>query len=136
MPWWGWVSLIAALIGIGWAIDAWILPRLRGEPQELDTRISSIEAKVGRIAEYIDGLTGALFEKAFALYKASKYREAIQAFEACFQQATTAHQRAALHGLIGNCFLGLSKLGRQRGITEKQRKQQKKRRTKKGWQQP
>ena len=27
MPWWGWVSLIAAIIGIAWAIDTWLLPK-------------------------------------------------------------------------------------------------------------
>jgi len=27
MPWWGWLGVIAAIIGISWAVDTWLLPK-------------------------------------------------------------------------------------------------------------
>ena len=111
------IGAVSAIVGVAWAVDAWILPRVTGKHKELDKRIERIESKIGQIAEYLDGLPQiadqkrkAGFEKAYHLYKEQNYREAIPAFEACFAPEATLRQRTALHVTIGNSFLRLSEL--------------------------
>jgi tetratricopeptide (TPR) repeat protein len=116
MPWWGWAGLIATVIGIAWAINTWILPRLRGKPIKLRRRISGIEDDLGRIIEYLGDLPLAApeirypFLEAQTLETQNKYPEAIKHYETCFQPEANASRRAALHILIGNCYLQLSDL--------------------------
>jgi len=121
MTWWGWVSLVAVLIGIAWAINAWVLPRLRGKPKKLERKISGIEDYLCRLVEYLDGLFQAPpgirdpFLEAQKLETEYKFPEAIKYYEACFQPETTTSQRAALHILIGNCCFHLSELEEAEG---------------------
>lgn len=87
----------------------------------LDKRLGDIEAKLGRITEYLDGLPQAApavrgpFEKGLEQYRKAEYREAIRLFEASFQPEATDSNRAALHILVGNCFAHLSELEEAEG---------------------
>lgn len=83
--------------------------------------LSQIDTKLGRIVEYFDGLPHAApavrepFEKGLEHYEKAEYREAIKHFEASFQDEATDSNRAALHLLIGNCFISLSELKEAEG---------------------
>jgi tetratricopeptide (TPR) repeat protein len=121
MTWWGWVSLVAVLIVIAWAINAWVLPRLRGKSKKLERKVSGIEDYLCRLVEYLDGLFQAPpsirdpFLEAQNLETEYKFPEAIKYYAACLQPETTTSQRAALHILIGNCCFHLSELEEAEG---------------------
>lgn len=90
-------------------------PPATEEPQQ------RIAVALERIAEHLDGLPEAPpkirdpFLEGRKLQREYKYQEAIQQYQACLQPETTPSQRAALHILIGNCFLGLSELEEAEG---------------------
>ncbi|MFQ5925321.1 MAG: tetratricopeptide repeat protein [Dehalococcoidia bacterium] len=115
----------AALVTIGTPLY-FLIRRARRQREKADTATDAVKQAVEeatrplkteleRISEYIDGLTGELFDKAYALYREYKYPQAIEAFQACFHPATTTSERTALHILIGNCFLSLSELEEAEG---------------------
>lgn len=113
----GGLAAIVVLIKAIVALNRW-WSRGRRPPPTLATEetLSAIDTKLGQIAEYLNGLPKAPpkirrpFIEAQELEKDNKYREAIKQYEACFQPETTDSQRAALHILIGNCFLSLSEI--------------------------
>lgn len=134
------IGIIVGVVAIG-EVGIRVVKWLRHLPPSPATEetLREIDTKLGRIAEYLDGLHEAApqirdpFDEARKLEKEYKYREAINQYEACFQPETTASQRAALHILVGNCFLGLSELEEAEGhYTGRQRQQQTRGMTRKG----
>jgi tetratricopeptide (TPR) repeat protein len=100
-------------------------PAAEDGPQPITVQIPPPPSGTGQVRltiDYLDGLPQIPdekrrgdFEKAYALYAEQKYREAIPAFEECFSPQATSRERAALHILIGNCFLNLSRLDEAEG---------------------
>ena len=114
----GWFSVIAAFVGK--VIDI-IKGRKRSQQEERrHQETMAVEGRkadaLERIAVYLDGLPQAppsirdLFKEGRRLEGEYRYREAIEQYQSAFQPQTTANNRAALHILIGNCFLRLSEL--------------------------
>ena len=134
MPCWGWLTLVLAVIGFVWALDAWFLPNPVIRPfilrrfgkagdsdpvmpatektsQSIDARLEQIETRLGQIAEYLDGLPETkdkkkrdLFTRGREAQKAYQYTEAIRIFNEILSLETSGSERAALHILIGNCL--------------------------------
>jgi tetratricopeptide (TPR) repeat protein len=88
-------------------------------------QIRELEGKIGRGAEYVDGLPEAVNEKLRAAYQearllqlegyaaqnAHKHKEAIEHFTRALELAENDSQRAALHILRGNSYASISEYG-------------------------
>jgi tetratricopeptide (TPR) repeat protein len=123
--------VLAALVTIGtpsYFTVRWLVRRRRGTDsgieavrQIVEEAVRPVKDELARVTEYLDGLPEAPpkikdpFNEGQKLEKENKYKEAIKQYEACFQTETTASQRAALHILIGNCYLSLSELEEAEG---------------------
>ena len=123
--------VVAALVTIGtpsYFIIRWLVRRRRGTDsgrdvvrQIVEEAVRPIKDELSRVTEYLDGLPEAPpkirdpFDEGRKLQRDNKYREAIKQYEACLQPETNDSQRAALHILIGNCFLSLSELAEAEG---------------------
>jgi len=106
------MELLAIAIGlIGIIIALYFGFRKPKGTSELATHVKKIEAKLDRVALYLDGLPEtkdkkkkALFEKGISLMAEYKYEEAIDSFRECLSLEKKGSEKSALLLLIGNCF--------------------------------
>ncbi|MDY6892681.1 MAG: tetratricopeptide repeat protein, partial [Chloroflexota bacterium] len=107
------LTTIATIIGIMVGIIA-IYEFIRRQPwkrkPDQGETLLQIDTKLGRIAEYLDGLPTAEpeikdpFTEGMAHKEQYKYDDAITSFRQALGEGPTGSQKAALLCLIGNCF--------------------------------
>ena len=107
-------GIIAAIVAGAPIISGgmiWVVNGIGGyRAPATEETIRQINTHIGRIVEYVDGLPRARrkikdpFSEGMAHKESHRYDEAITLFRQALAQGPTGSQRAALLGLIGNCF--------------------------------
>ena len=116
------IGAIGAIIGTYWFIES--RRRKAVDPavvQQIVEDVHEVKAELGRIAEYLDGLPSAEpeirdpFTEGMAHKDKYEYGEAIRLFRQALAQGATGSQKAALLGLIGECFYEQAELEEAEG---------------------
>lgn len=123
MPWWGWFGVAAAVIGIMWAVDTWLLPRPKLRPLILRMFRTSEQPSIGvhvhvdRLLifaplNYYDGLPTSpnqpvrnSFQRGVSLRWQGRHDDAVSVFRQALGLQPTAEEKVGLLLLIGNCFV-------------------------------